>query len=102
MASHGRCGGVPTHEGEPRHAEQTKQQAPTAQGPVLPPLQPVDYGVFMQGLVQAIQMQAHTQAALQTQMEAQPSLRTMLVAFDHRTLDEALSAACWQEGEMEQ
>ncbi|MQM06103.1 hypothetical protein Taro_038923 [Colocasia esculenta] len=29
-------------------------------------------------------------------------LRTRLVAFDHRTLDEALSAACRQEGEMEQ
>ncbi|MQM20165.1 hypothetical protein Taro_053180 [Colocasia esculenta] len=35
----------------------------------LPP--PVDYGVFMQGLVQAMQMQAHTQAALQAQLEAQ-------------------------------
>ncbi|MQM23041.1 hypothetical protein Taro_056102 [Colocasia esculenta] len=29
-------------------------------------------------------------------------LRTRLVAFDHRTLDEALSAACRQEGEMQQ
>ncbi|MQM19080.1 hypothetical protein Taro_052081 [Colocasia esculenta] len=56
----------------------------------------------MQGLVQAMQTQAHTQAALQAQLEAQPSLRTRLVAFDHRTLDEALSAACRQEGEMEQ
>ncbi|MQL92775.1 hypothetical protein Taro_025410 [Colocasia esculenta] len=36
-----------------------------------PPLPPVDYGVFMQGLVQAMQTQAHTQAALQAQMEAQ-------------------------------
>ncbi|MQL76056.1 hypothetical protein Taro_008443 [Colocasia esculenta] len=56
----------------------------------------------MQGLVQAMQTQAHTQAALQAQLEAQPSLRKRLVAFDHRTLDEALSAACRQEGEMEQ
>ncbi|MQL86096.1 hypothetical protein Taro_018621 [Colocasia esculenta] len=32
----------------------------------------------------------------------QPSLRMRLMAFDHRTLDEALSAACRQEGEMEQ
>ncbi|MQL89227.1 hypothetical protein Taro_021809 [Colocasia esculenta] len=39
----------------------------------------------MQGLVQAMQTQAHTQAALQAQLEAQ-----------------ALSAACLQEGEMEQ
>ncbi|MQL89830.1 hypothetical protein Taro_022413 [Colocasia esculenta] len=193
MASRGRRGGVPTHEGEQRHEEQTEQQVPAPQGPVLPPPPPVDYGVFMQGLVQAMQTQAHTQAALQAQMEAQeradvwcasllrtrfedgsigvawdefvrlfwakfvpehiqermeqeflsltqgsktvleyetrfveltkysphivaderrkakkfvmglmPSLRTRLVAFDHRTLNEALSAACRQEGEMEQ
>ncbi|MQL73220.1 hypothetical protein Taro_005557 [Colocasia esculenta] len=31
-----------------------------------------------------------------------PSLRTRLLAFDHRTLDEALSVACRQEGEMQQ
>ncbi|MQL78173.1 hypothetical protein Taro_010592, partial [Colocasia esculenta] len=75
MASRGRCG-VPTCEGEqrrdePRHEDQGKQQAPAPQGPVLPPPPPVDYGVFMQGLVQAMQMQAHTQAALQAQLEAQ-------------------------------
>ncbi|MQM22414.1 hypothetical protein Taro_055466 [Colocasia esculenta] len=35
-------------------------------------------------------------------MGLKPSLRTRLVAFDHRTLDEALCAACRQEGEMEQ
>ncbi|MQM11295.1 hypothetical protein Taro_044200 [Colocasia esculenta] len=35
-------------------------------------------------------------------MGMRPSLRTRLVVFDHRTLDEALSAACRQEGEMEQ
>ncbi|MQL71503.1 hypothetical protein Taro_003829 [Colocasia esculenta] len=35
-------------------------------------------------------------------MGLKPSLRTRLVAFDHRTLDDALSAACRQEGEMEQ
>ncbi|MQM13273.1 hypothetical protein Taro_046198, partial [Colocasia esculenta] len=35
-------------------------------------------------------------------MGLKPSLRTRLVAFDHRTLDEALSVACRQEGEMEQ
>ncbi|MQL98839.1 hypothetical protein Taro_031545 [Colocasia esculenta] len=34
-------------------------------------------------------------------MGLKPSLRTRLVAFDH-TLDEALSAACRQEGEMQQ
>ncbi|MQL78304.1 hypothetical protein Taro_010739, partial [Colocasia esculenta] len=35
-------------------------------------------------------------------MGLKSSLRTRLVAFNHRTLDEALSAACRQEGEMEQ
>ncbi|MQM12539.1 hypothetical protein Taro_045459 [Colocasia esculenta] len=48
-----------------------EQQAPAPQGPVLPPPPSVDYGVFMQGLVQAMQTQAHTQAALQAQLEAQ-------------------------------
>ncbi|MQM15150.1 hypothetical protein Taro_048087 [Colocasia esculenta] len=71
MASRGRRGGVPALEGEQRHEEQAEQQAPAPQGRVLPPLPPVDYGVFMQGLVQAMQMQAHTQAALQAQLEAQ-------------------------------
>ncbi|MQL80727.1 hypothetical protein Taro_013175 [Colocasia esculenta] len=197
MASRGRRGGAPAREGEQRREEQAEQQVPAPQGPVLPPPPPVDYGVFMQGLVQAMQMQAHTQAALQAQLEAQivlqeradvwwasllrtrfedgaidvawdefvrlfqakfipehiqdrmeqeflsltqgsmtvleyearfaelskyaphividdrrkakkfvmglkPSLRMRLVAFHHRTLDEALSTTCRQEGEMEQ
>ncbi|MQM12758.1 hypothetical protein Taro_045676, partial [Colocasia esculenta] len=73
MASHGRRG-VPTREGEqrrdePRREDQGEQQAPTPQGPVLLPPPPVDYGVFMQGLVQAMQTQAHTQATLQAQSE---------------------------------
>ncbi|MQL82506.1 hypothetical protein Taro_014981 [Colocasia esculenta] len=75
MASRGRRG-VPAREGEqrrdePRREDQGEQQAPAPQGPVLPPPPPVDYGVFMQGLVQAMQTQAHTQAALQAQLEAQ-------------------------------
>ncbi|MQM14802.1 hypothetical protein Taro_047735, partial [Colocasia esculenta] len=193
MASRGRRGGVPTRDDESRREERAEQQAPAPQGPVLPPPLPVDYGVFMQGLVQVMQTQAHTQAALQAQLEAQeradvwwasllrtrfeddaidvawdefvrlfrakfvpghiqdwmeqeflsltqgfmivleyearfaklfkyaphivtderrkakkfvmglkPSLWTRLLAFDHRTLDEALSAACRQKGEMEQ
>ncbi|MQL99388.1 hypothetical protein Taro_032108, partial [Colocasia esculenta] len=71
MASRGRRGGAPAREDEPRRDERAEQQAPALQGPVLPPPPPVDYGVFMQGLVQAMQMQAHTQAALQAQLEAQ-------------------------------
>ncbi|MQL70151.1 hypothetical protein Taro_002455 [Colocasia esculenta] len=35
-------------------------------------------------------------------MGLKTSLRTRLVAFDHRTLDEALSATCRQEGKMQQ
>ncbi|MQL89097.1 hypothetical protein Taro_021663 [Colocasia esculenta] len=35
-------------------------------------------------------------------MGLRPSLRMRLVAFDHRTLEQALSATCRQEGEMEQ
>ncbi|MQL83499.1 hypothetical protein Taro_015987, partial [Colocasia esculenta] len=102
MASRGRRGRASAREDEQRRDERAEQQAPAPQGPVLPPPPPVDYGVFMQGLVQAMQTQAHTQAALQAQLEAQPSLRMRLVAFDHRTLDEALSAACKKEGEVEQ
>ncbi|MQL69889.1 hypothetical protein Taro_002194 [Colocasia esculenta] len=169
MASRGRRGGAPAREDEPRRDERAEQQAPAPQGPIFPPPPPVDYGVFMQGLVQAMQTQAHTQAALQAQLEAQdgaidvawdefvrlfqakfvpehiqdrmeqeflsltqgsmtvleyearfselskyaphivtderrktkksvmglkPSQRMRLVAFDYRTLDEALSAAC--------
>ncbi|MQL94803.1 hypothetical protein Taro_027464 [Colocasia esculenta] len=71
MASRGRRGRVPTREDEPRRDERAEQQAPALQGHVLPPLPPVDYRVFMQGLVQAMQTQAHTQAALQAQLEAQ-------------------------------
>ncbi|MQL99765.1 hypothetical protein Taro_032491 [Colocasia esculenta] len=51
MASRGRRGGISAREGEQRREEQTEQQAPAPQGPVLPPPPPVDYGVFMQGLV---------------------------------------------------
>ncbi|MQM02128.1 hypothetical protein Taro_034898, partial [Colocasia esculenta] len=183
MASRGRRGGAPAREDESRRDERAEQQAPALPGPVLPPPPPVDYGVFMQGLVQAMQTQAHTQeradvwwsSLLRTRFEdgavevawdefvrlfwakfvpehvqdkmeqeflslaqgsmtmleyearfselskyaphivaderrktkkfmmgLKPSLRTRLVAFDHRTLDEALGAACRQEGEMEQ
>ncbi|MQL75489.1 hypothetical protein Taro_007867 [Colocasia esculenta] len=80
MASRGRRGGASAREDEPRREERAEQQAPAPQGPVLPPSPPVDYGVFMQGLVQAMQMQAHTQAALQAQLEAQ---QAQVPAQDH-------------------
>ncbi|MQL72161.1 hypothetical protein Taro_004493 [Colocasia esculenta] len=54
MASRGRRGGAPAREAEPRREERAEQQAPAPQGPVLPLPPPVDYGVFMQGLVQAM------------------------------------------------
>ncbi|MQL70984.1 hypothetical protein Taro_003306, partial [Colocasia esculenta] len=80
MASRGRRGGVPAREGEQRREELAEQQAPAPQGPVHSPPPPVDYGVFMQGLVQAMQTQAHTQATLQAQLEAQ---QAQVPAQDH-------------------
>ncbi|MQL93324.1 hypothetical protein Taro_025965 [Colocasia esculenta] len=119
MASRGRrC--AQARDDKHRHEERGEQQAPAPQGPmVLHPPPPLDYGVFMQGLVQAMQTRAQTQAALQAQLQAQaqapapipqehghggPSImeRSRMVAFDHRTLDEALSAACRQESKMDQ
>ncbi|MQL86265.1 hypothetical protein Taro_018800 [Colocasia esculenta] len=82
MASRGRRGGVPAREGEQRREEQAEQQSPALQVPVLPPPPPVDYAVFMQGLVQAMQTQAHTQAALQAQLEAQAQV-PIFQAQDH-------------------
>ncbi|MQL73543.1 hypothetical protein Taro_005895 [Colocasia esculenta] len=109
--------GVLAREGEqrrdePRREDQGEQQAPAPQGPVLPPPAPVDYGVFIQGLVQAMQTQAHTQAALQAQLEAQERadvwwsslLRTQFEdgAVEIGWDEFAFSAACRHEGEMEQ
>ncbi|MQL76509.1 hypothetical protein Taro_008899 [Colocasia esculenta] len=71
MASRGRRGGASARKDEPRRNEWAEQQAPAPPGPILPPPLPVDYRVFMQGLVQAMQTQADTQAALQAQLEAQ-------------------------------
>ncbi|MQM03302.1 hypothetical protein Taro_036080, partial [Colocasia esculenta] len=61
------CGrhGAQAREDDHRREERGKQQAPAPQSPtVVHPSPPVDYGVFMQGLVQAMQAQAQTQAAL--------------------------------------
>ncbi|MQM06864.1 hypothetical protein Taro_039693 [Colocasia esculenta] len=64
MASRGRRG-TQSREDEQRREERGEQHALAPQGPtVLPPPPPVDYGIFMQGLVQAMQTQAQTQAAL--------------------------------------
>ncbi|MQL85809.1 hypothetical protein Taro_018334 [Colocasia esculenta] len=89
MASRGRRG-VPACEGEqrrdePRREDQGEQYAPAPQGPVIPPPPLVDYGVLMQGFVQAMQTQAHTQAALQAQLEAQQAQAQVPVpqAQDH-------------------
>ncbi|MQM18636.1 hypothetical protein Taro_051631, partial [Colocasia esculenta] len=79
MASRGRRGSAPAREGEQRREEQAEQQVPAPQGPILPAPPPVDYGVFIQGLVQAMQTQAHTQAALQAQLEAQLELFSVVL-----------------------
>ncbi|MQL98925.1 hypothetical protein Taro_031644 [Colocasia esculenta] len=53
MASRGRRS-TQAREDKQRREERGEQQAPAPQGPtLLPPPPPVDYGVFMQGLVQA-------------------------------------------------
>ncbi|MQL93643.1 hypothetical protein Taro_026290 [Colocasia esculenta] len=71
MASRGRHG-TQAREDEQRREERGEQHAPTPQGPtVLLPPPPVDYGVFMQGMVQVMQTQVQTQAALQAQLQAQ-------------------------------
>ncbi|MQL69636.1 hypothetical protein Taro_001917, partial [Colocasia esculenta] len=70
MASRGRRG-AQVREDEQRREERGEQQARAPQGPtVLPPPPLVDYGVFMQGLVQAMQTQAQTQATLHAQLQA--------------------------------
>ncbi|MQM23474.1 hypothetical protein Taro_056538 [Colocasia esculenta] len=69
MASRGRRGGASAREDEPRRDERAEQLAPAPPGPVLPPPPPVDYRVFNEGLVQAMQTQAHTQEALQVKGE---------------------------------
>ncbi|MQL89295.1 hypothetical protein Taro_021858 [Colocasia esculenta] len=104
MASRGRCGGVPAREDEPRREERAEQQAPAPQGPVLPPPPPVDYGVFMQGLVQAMQTQAHTQAALQAQLEAQERADVWWASLLRTRFEDGTVDVAWdeQEGEMEQ
>ncbi|MQL70472.1 hypothetical protein Taro_002785 [Colocasia esculenta] len=102
MASRGRHG-VPARDGEqrrdePRREDQGEQQAPAPQGPVLPPPPPVDYGVFMQGLVQAMQTQAHTQAALQAQLEAQERADVWWSSLLRTRFEDGAV----EEGEMEQ
>ncbi|MQL72022.1 hypothetical protein Taro_004354 [Colocasia esculenta] len=71
MASRG-SRSTQAREDEQRREERGEQQALAPHCPTVlpPPPQPVDYGVFMQGLVQAMQTQAQTQAALQAQLQA--------------------------------
>ncbi|MQL98135.1 hypothetical protein Taro_030835 [Colocasia esculenta] len=104
MALRGRRGGASVREEEPRREERAKQQAPVPQGPVLPPPPAVDYGVFMQGLVQAMQTQAHTQAALQAQLEAQERADVWWASLLRTRFEDDAVDVAWdeQEGEMEQ
>ncbi|MQM18058.1 hypothetical protein Taro_051043 [Colocasia esculenta] len=80
-----------------RREEQAEQQAPAPQGPVLPPPPPVDYGVFMQGLVQAMQMQAHIQAALQAQLEAQERADVWWASLLHTRFEDGAIEVAWDE-----
>ncbi|MQM13633.1 hypothetical protein Taro_046561 [Colocasia esculenta] len=70
MASRGRHG-TQARVDEQRREERGERQALKPQGPtILPPPPPVVYGVFIQGIVQAMQMQATLQAQLQAQAQA--------------------------------
>ncbi|MQL97312.1 hypothetical protein Taro_030001 [Colocasia esculenta] len=70
--------------GEQRCEEQAEQQAPSPHGPVLPPPPPVDY-------------EAHTQGALQAQLEAQERADVWWASLLHtRFEDEAIDVA-WDE-----
>ncbi|MQM03868.1 hypothetical protein Taro_036653 [Colocasia esculenta] len=97
MASRGRRGGVSAREDEPRRDERAEQQAPAPQGPVLPPPPPVDYGVFMQGLVQAMQTQAHTQAALQAQLDAQKRADVWWASLLCTLFEDGVVDVAWDE-----
>ncbi|MQL90387.1 hypothetical protein Taro_022977 [Colocasia esculenta] len=90
-------GRAPAREDEPRHDERAEQQAPAPQGPVLPPSPPVDYGVFMQGLVQAMQTQAHTQAALQAQLEAQERADVWWASLLRTRFEDGAIDVAWDE-----
>ncbi|MQL85291.1 hypothetical protein Taro_017809 [Colocasia esculenta] len=97
MASRGRPGGAPACEDEPRRDERAEQQAPAPHGPVLPPPPLVDYGVFMQGLVQAMQTQAHTQAALQAQLEAQERADVWWASLLRTQFEDGAIDVAWDE-----
>ncbi|MQL83076.1 hypothetical protein Taro_015561 [Colocasia esculenta] len=72
MATRGHRGAVPTQGDESAGGLQAPaQQAQDQTGvPLSPPPPPVDYGALMQGLVHAMQTQAQTTAALQSQAPA--------------------------------
>ncbi|MQM20977.1 hypothetical protein Taro_054007 [Colocasia esculenta] len=97
MALRGRHGEVPSREDEQRCEERAEQQAPAPQGPVHPPPPPVDYGVFMQGLVQAMQTQAHTQAALQAQLEAQERADVWWASLLRTRFEDGAVDVAWDE-----
>ncbi|MQL68060.1 hypothetical protein Taro_000359 [Colocasia esculenta] len=64
----------------------------------------MDYGVFMQGLVQAMQTQAYTQAALQAQLEAQERADVWWASLLHTRFEDGAIEVAWDEfvGEMKQ
>ncbi|MQL97511.1 hypothetical protein Taro_030201 [Colocasia esculenta] len=97
MASRGRRGGAPAREDEPRRDERAEQQAPAPQGPVLPPPPPVDYGVFMQGLVQAMQMQAQVPAQDHGGPSTMEILKRMLPPYFKGESDQLLAESWMRE-----
>ncbi|MQL70071.1 hypothetical protein Taro_002364 [Colocasia esculenta] len=72
LASRGHRANALARGEERRENAEAEQYTPVPQGPPAPPPPPlIDFGTFMQGLVQAMQTQAQTQAPLQAQVQAQ-------------------------------
>ncbi|MQL68242.1 hypothetical protein Taro_000503, partial [Colocasia esculenta] len=93
---------VPAQDhGGPSTMERFKRMLPPSFKGESDPLLAESWMREIEKVFRAIRCADEDKVTLATYM-LQTSLRTRLLAFDHRTLDEALSAACRQEGEMEQ
>ncbi|MQL94021.1 hypothetical protein Taro_026673 [Colocasia esculenta] len=94
--------------GGPSIIERFKRMAPPSFKGESQPLLAESWMREIEKIFQAIRCAEEDKVSLATYMlqkfvmGLKPSLRLRLVAFDHHTLDEALSVACRQESEMEQ
>ncbi|MQL80486.1 hypothetical protein Taro_012930 [Colocasia esculenta] len=93
MASRGRRGRAPAHEDKPRREERAEQQAPAPQGPVLP-----HHRLWiMECSCKAMQRQAHTQAALQAQLEARERADVWWASLLRTRFEDGAIEVAWDE-----